>query len=99
MKKNNQAYDPSLRNKKSSALFWGAKVGLNLNNEHYSNDTEDRQSREGYFGTELNLYNVGDVDLYFQIMAYPGITAPDGWPADDASEMDYLFQTGIGWEW
>jgi hypothetical protein len=64
-----------------------------------SNDTEDRQSWEGYFGTELNLYNVGDVDLYFQIIAYPGITAPDRWPADDASEMDYLFQTGIGWEW
>jgi len=93
-----------------------------------SNDTEDRQSWEGYFGTELNLYNVGDVDLYFQIMAYPGISAPDRWrtdakldlkydlpldfyiklglsfnydnrPADNASETDYLFQTGIGWEW
>jgi putative salt-induced outer membrane protein YdiY len=112
----------------TNSMYWGAKVGLNLNNEQYSNDTEDRQSWEGYFGTELNLYNVGDVDLYFQIIAYPGITAPDRWrtdakidlkydlpldfyiklglsfnydnrPADDASEMDYLFQTGIGWEW
>jgi hypothetical protein len=32
------------------------------------------------FGTELNLYNVGDVDIYFLNMAYPGILAPDRWP-------------------
>lgn len=112
----------------SNAMYWGAKAGLNLNKEQYSNDTEDRQSWEAYFGTELSLYNVGDLDVFFNLLAYPGITAPDRWrtdanfelkydlpldfylklgivvnydnrPADDAPEMDYLIQTGFGWEW
>ena len=112
----------------TNAMFWGAKVGVNRNIEHYSNDTEDRQSWEGYLGTELNLYNVGDVDLVFSLLAYPGLTATerlrvdsnfdlkydlpldfyiklgivinyDNRPADDAPELDYLFHTGIGWEW
>lgn len=113
---------------RTNSLYWGAKIGFNRNLERYTSETDDRQSWEGYFGTELNLYNLGDLDLLFYIMAYPSITARGRWrtdlkfdikydlpldfyiklgftlnydnrPADDASELDYLFQAGVGWEW
>jgi len=113
---------------RTNRLYWGAKAGVNRNYERYTSDEEKRLSWEGFFGTELNLYNVGDLDLLFHIMAYPSITASGRWrtdlkfdikydlpldfyiklgftmnydnrPADDASELDYLLQAGVGWEW
>jgi len=112
----------------TNRLYWGGKGGLNRNIERFSNETEDRSSWEGYLGTELNLFDTGDIDVYFLFMAYPSITEPgrfrsdskidfkyelpmdffiklglslnyDNRPADDASETDYVFQTGFGWEW
>lgn len=113
---------------RSKKLYWGAKVGVNRNLERYSNDTDDRESWEGILGTELNLYNMGDIDLLFMFMAYPGLTEKgrmrsdskldikydlpldfylklgisvnyDNQPAEDAQELDYIFQFGLGWEW
>jgi hypothetical protein len=113
---------------RTNTLYWGAKIGVNRNIERYTSETDDRQSWEGYFGTELNLYNVGDIDLIFDIMAYPSITETGRWRTDlkfnikydlpldfyiklgftlnydnqsanDASDEDYLFQAGVGWEW
>jgi len=113
---------------RTNALYWGAKIGVNRNIERYTSDTDDRQSWEGYFGTELNLYNLGDIDLILDIMAYPSITEGGRWRTDlkfnikydlpldfyvklgftlnydnqsanDASDLDYLFQAGVGWEW
>ena len=112
----------------TNRLYWGGKVGFNRNIENYSNETEDRSSWEGYLGTEVNLFDTGDIDVYFLFMAYPSITEPgrfrsdskidfkyelpldffikvglslnyDNRPANDASETDYVFQAGFGWEW
>jgi len=55
--------------------YWGFSAGLNYNNEVYNaNDFDDRSSWEGFIGTELNLFNMGDVDLLTQIIAYPSFT-------------------------
>jgi hypothetical protein len=85
---------------------------------------------EGFFGTELNMFDVGDLNLLTSIYAYPSITESGRWrsdfsfdakyemPFDDdfyiklgitvnydnrpvagASEVDYIFYTGFGWEW
>jgi hypothetical protein len=74
---------------RSNRLYWGAKLGINRNNELYSNETEDRQSWEGYFGTELNLYNLGDLNLLLHIMVYPSITEGGRWRSDEKLEIKY----------
>jgi hypothetical protein len=74
---------------RSRKLYWGTKLGINRNYELYSNETEDRQSWEGYFGTELNLYNLGDLDLLFTLMVYPSITEGGRWRANEKLEVKY----------
>lgn len=59
---------------RTNYMYWGAKMGFNRNYENYSNEEDERQSWEGYLGTELNLFDMGDLDLYFLFMAYPGLT-------------------------
>jgi hypothetical protein len=113
---------------RTNSAYWGVNLGLNRNVERYTSETADRNSWEGYVGTELNLYDIGDLNLLTSLMAYPGITAKerfrsdftldtkydlpysfyikigltinyDNRPAEGASETDYIFQTGFGWEW
>jgi len=113
---------------RTNSAYWGVNLGVNRNVERYTNDTPDRDSWEGYLGTELNLYDIGDFSLLTSFKAYPGITAKerirsdftldtkydllydfyikigmtinfDNRPAEEASEFDYVFQTGFGWEW
>lgn len=74
---------------RSRKLYWGTKLGINRNYELYSNETEDRQSWEGYFGTELILYNLGDLDLLFTLMVYPSITEGGRWRANEKLEVKY----------
>jgi hypothetical protein len=113
---------------RTNSSYWGASIGVNRNLERFSNETEDRNSWEGYMGTELNLYDIGDLSLLTNIVVYPGITEHGRWrsdftfdikydlpldfyiklgftfnydnrPAEGADELDYVFQTGLGWEW
>ena len=113
---------------RTNSAYWGANLGVNRNIEQYSNETTDRDSWEGFLGTELNLYDIGDLSLLTNVIAYPGITEKkrlradftldtkydlpydfyinigltvnyDNQPAEGASETDYVFQTGLGWEW
>jgi hypothetical protein len=107
---------------------WSIILGFNRNIEQFSSATPDRESWEGVLGTELDLYNIGDLNLFTDLIAYQGITATerfrsdftfdakynlpynlyikmgftinyDNRPAEGATELDYVFQTGIGWEW
>jgi len=69
--------------------YWGTKMGLNRNVEKYTNETEDRLTWEGYFGSELNLYDIGDLNLLTTIMVYPGITALGRWRSDFNLDIKY----------
>lgn len=59
---------------RTNYMYWGAKMGFNRNIERYSNEEDERQSWEGYLGTEVNLFDMGDLDLNFTFIAYPGLT-------------------------
>jgi len=72
-------------------LDWGLKLGANRNIERYTNDTEDRESWEGLLGTDLNIFDLGDLDLLFSIMVYPGITEAGRWRADNKFDIKYEF--------
>ena len=67
----------------------GVKLGANRNIERYSADTPNRNSWEGYLGSELNLYDIGDLDLLTSIMVYPGITEKGRWRSDLNCDLKY----------
>jgi hypothetical protein len=73
----------------SNKMDWGLKLGANRNFERYSDDTEDRESWEGYFGTELNIFDLGDLNLLLSIIAYPGITESGRWRSDSKFDVKY----------
>lgn len=54
--------------------YWGFSAGVTYNNEKYSNESTNRKSWEGYLGTELNFYDIGDFRLLTQGAIYPGLT-------------------------
>jgi hypothetical protein len=74
---------------RSNSAYWGINLGINRNHENYSDDTPDNKSWEGYFGTELNLFDTGDLNLFAKIMAYPGITEKGRWRLDSSLNIKY----------
>jgi len=115
----------------TNKTYWSFTGGLNINNENFSTaDTQDRQSLEVFVGTELNMFNIGDLDFLTNLITYPSLTESGRWrvdynietkyemwfdddfyiklgfsfnydnqPTEGASDLDYVFQTGFGWEW
>ncbi|WP_075591293.1 DUF481 domain-containing protein [Labilibacter marinus] len=59
---------------RTNSAFWGGKIGVNRNMEKYSNEPEGKNSWESYLGTELNLYDVGDLSLSVGVISYFGLT-------------------------
>lgn len=74
----------------TNSMYWGAKTGINRNYEQYSNETDNNQSWEAYLGTELNLFDMGDVDLLFSLIAYPSIT--EGGRIRTDSNLDFKYE-------
>ncbi len=78
---------------KSNRAYWGAGVGLAANLENFSEDSEqisnDRRSFEGYIGTELNIYDIGDLDFFLNATAYPSITENGRWRFDLRADLKY----------
>ncbi len=66
---------------RSNQLYWNVFVGPAINVEEVSNPedinvepAQDRQSLEAVLGTELNMYDVGNLSLLTNIYWYPSIT-------------------------
>ena len=66
----------------NNTTYWGFNAGLAMNNEKYTSADPDRQSAEGYFGTELNMFDIGDLNLLIKGTAYPSITESGRWRFD-----------------
>ncbi len=69
--------------------YWGLMGGLSFNNEKYSTETSNQQSLEGFAGTELNLYDIGDLDLLTNLTAYPSFTDAGRWRVDFSLNTKY----------
>ncbi len=66
----------------TNKVYWGTGLGLSYNNERFSNENPDRNSMEGYFGSQLNLFDLGDVSLVTTLVAYPSFTEGGRWRVD-----------------
>jgi hypothetical protein len=75
--------------------YWGFAAGVNYNNENFFSDTAavesapNRQSMEGFIGTELNMFNIGDLDLLTNLTTYPSFTESGRWRVDFNIEARY----------
>ena len=69
--------------------YWGFSLGLSYNNEQYSTEEDPRKSWEGYAGTELNLYDVGDLSLLTSATIYPGLTDTKRFRSDVKFDLKY----------
>lgn len=81
--------------------YWGLGGGLSYNNESFSNETPGRNSAEAFFGTEFNLFDIGDLNLLSTWYVYPGITEAGRWRSDFKFDTKYDlpldFYIKLGW--
>lgn len=107
--------------------YLGFSIGASYAYENYSTEMDPRKSWEGYLSGELNMYDIGDLNLLLSALVYQGLTDTerfrsdinfdakydlpldfyikagitvnyDNSPAEGASETDYVFESGFGWE-
>ena len=75
----------------TNKTYFGFQAGVNLNSESYFDDTPSRNSGEGMLGAELNLYDIGDLNLLTNIMAYPSFTEKNRFRTDFKLDVKYDF--------
>ncbi len=73
----------------TNQTYWGFSLGASYNNERYANEAENRSNLEGFLGTELNLYDTGDLSLLTQVVIYPGITDTERFRSDMKLDAKY----------
>lgn len=74
---------------RSNVAYWGLTAGFNRNIEDYYDENSNRYSWEGYLGTELSLFDIGDLKLFVGAVAYPGLSEPGRWRFDGELNLKY----------
>lgn len=75
----------------TNKTYFGFQAGINLNSESYFDDTPSRNSGEAMLGAELNLYDIGDLNLLTGVMAYPSFTEANRFRTDFKLDLKYDF--------
>jgi len=73
----------------SNQAYWGFAIGTNSNRETYVSDTMPSYSWEGYVGTELNLFNLGDLNLLTKLNVYYTLEKDIRWRTDYSLTTKY----------
>jgi hypothetical protein len=69
--------------------YLGVGAGVAYNNETFTNETPKRSSWEGYLGSEVNLFDIGDFSLFSNLYVYPSFTESGRWRADFKFDTKY----------
>jgi len=75
----------------TNRAYWGFSLGANYNSEKFTDDTPDRQSWEGFIGTQANLFDTGDLSLLTNLVVYPSFTESGRVRSDFAFDAKYEF--------
>jgi len=76
----------------TNKIYFGAAAGLAWNNERYTETPDDdKNSLEGFAGLEVNIFNLGDLDLLTYFNVYPGITEKGRVRTDFSFDLKYEF--------
>jgi hypothetical protein len=73
----------------TNKAYWGLVGGVSSNNETFTNETEKRSSVELFAGSEINLFDVGDLSLLNKIYVYPSLTESGRWRVDLNLDLKY----------
>lgn len=75
----------------TNQMYWGIQAGASYNNESYEVEGTEisNNSAEGFFGTELNLYDIKDFSLMTRVVLYPSITESERWRLDYNLDVKY----------
>ena len=73
----------------TNKTYWTTGAGLSFNNESFTNETHGRNSLEAYAGTELNMFDVGDLNLLSSLFIYPSLTESGRWRTDFRFDSKY----------
>ncbi|TQD36949.1 DUF481 domain-containing protein [Haloflavibacter putidus] len=76
---------------RTNKMYWGSQVGASYNNESYDviEGTTSKNSAEAFLGSELNLYNVGDINLLTKVAFYPSLTESERMRIDYSLDLKY----------
>ena len=74
---------------RTNKALWGFGGGVSANLEQFTNDSADRQSLELFFGTDINLFDVGDLNFLTSAYAYPSMTDGGRWRSDVRLDVKY----------
>ena len=73
----------------TNKTYWNFASGLAFNNESFTNATPGRNSLEAFGGTELNLFDIGDLNLLSSVWVYPSLTESGRWRTDFRFDTKY----------
>ncbi len=71
--------------------YWAASGGIASNNESFTTEKENRNTMEAFIGSELNLFDIGDLSLFNTIYVYPSLTESGRMRADIILNVSYDF--------
>ncbi|WGH75133.1 DUF481 domain-containing protein [Tenacibaculum tangerinum] len=75
---------------RSNQMYFGVGAGLAWNNEKYiTNIEENKNSLEAYGGLEFNMFDVGDLDIFTRVLAYPSLTEKGRFRTDLELDVKY----------
>jgi hypothetical protein len=75
----------------SNQSYWGLGAGISVNLESFTNGTESKNSTEAYAGSELNLFDTGDLSLLSTLYVYPSLTEANRIRSDFRIDTKYEF--------
>ncbi len=74
---------------RTNRAYWAVGSGFSFNNETFFNATPARKSLEAYLGTDLNLFDIGDLTLSLKTAAYYSLTEAGRWRLDLKTDLKY----------
>lgn len=112
---------------RTNKVYFNSSIGIAYNLENYVEGIQNVESFEGSVKVEYNMFDMGDLNMFTNITAYPSFTEKgrfrlvsnltakydlprdfyikgsydynyDNKPVEGATESDYVFTFGIGWE-
>jgi len=74
----------------TNSMYWGLGGGIAWNIENYTDpEVEDRRNSEINLGTELNLFDMGDISLVTKLSAYKSLSEGNRIRADFKFDIKY----------
>ena len=74
---------------RTNRKYWGVAAGFTINNEKFSNDKESQNSPEVYASTELNLFDLKDLNLLGNLFIYKSLKDAQRWRSDIKLDIKY----------